>query len=101
MSNVGKNGQKYYVPMYNYIEAKNNDGVNPLNKATFSTDLIIKLLDMYLSNSGGVVYDCFMGTGTTAYACRSKGLDYVGSEISEAQVEYANQRLKSIQTTLI
>lgn len=87
--------------MYNYIEASNNDGVNPLNKATFSTELIRKLLDMYICDSDSIVYDCFMGTGTTAYACKSKKLDYVGSEISEAQVEYANQRLQNIQTTLI
>lgn len=101
LSNIGKNGQKYYVPMYNYVEAKNNDGVNPLNKATFSTDLIVKLLDMYICNTTDIVYDCFMGTGTTAYACRNKGINYVGSEISEAQVEYTNQRLKNIQTRLI
>ena len=47
--------------MYNYIEAANNDGANKLNKATFSTELVLKLLNMYATKDS-VVYDSFMGT---------------------------------------
>ena len=90
--NVGKNGQKYYHSIYNYIEAKNNDGKCDLNKATFSTDLVKKLLDLYISPNS-IVYDPFMGTGTTAKACLLKHMKYVGSEISKAQVEYSLQRI--------
>lgn len=35
-----------------------------------------------------------MGTGTTAIACYNLKLNCIGSEISEAQVEYSKERLK-------
>ena len=100
ISRIGKNGQTYYIPQYNWIEAPNNDGTNPLNKATFSSSLISQLIEMYLIGNDTVVYDPFMGTGTTAYACKSKRINYVGSEISNSQVEYANNRLKDVQMKL-
>ena len=43
---------------------------------------------------GGIVYDPFMGTGSTAEVClRSKRL-FIGSEMSEKYVEIANKRLE-------
>ena len=85
--------QKYYENIFNFIEAKNNDGSCPYNKATFSTDLCSQLLDIYAPDNA-TVYDPFMGTGTTAVACKIKGYTYIGSEISEKQCEWANNRLK-------
>lgn len=85
--------QKYYENIFNFIEAKNNDGSCPYNKATFSTDLCSQLLDIYALDNA-TVYDPFMGTGTTAVACKIKGCTYIGSEISEKQCEWANNRLK-------
>ena len=35
-----------------------------------------------------------MGTGTTANACKNRNIKYIGSEISEAQVEYAKSRVE-------
>lgn len=90
-----KTGQSYYEVKYNHIEADNNDGKCSLNQATFSSDLCRQLLNIYaLPNA--VVYDPFMGTGTTAVACKQLGLKYIGSEISEKQVEYSNNRLNNI-----
>lgn len=40
-------GQKYYENMYNFIEAPNNDGACKLNKATYSSELCLQLLEMY------------------------------------------------------
>lgn len=87
-----KTGQTYYQTFYNFVEARNNDGVCPYNKATFSSELCEKLMPIYCPE-GGTVYDPFMGTGTTAVACKRLGLNCYGSEISEAQVGYAAQRL--------
>lgn len=86
-------GQNFYRPIFNYIEADNNDGANDLNKATFSTDLVSKLLDMYAYDSNNTIYDSFMGTGTTAVACKMHGYNCIGSELDTKQVEYANYRL--------
>lgn len=99
--NVSKVGQKFYNNFSNFIEASNNDEPCELNKATFSSDLVEQLLSMYVPKSKEVVvYDAFMGTGTTAKGCEMYGVNWVGSEISEAQVEYARNRLKSVQLTL-
>ena len=80
----------------NFIEAPNNDilstELNKLNNATFSTQFVTELLKRYV-RPGYLVYDSFMGTGTTAVACKQYGCDYIGSELSEAQVEFANERL--------
>ena len=85
-------GQNAYENIYNFIEAKNNDGACDLNKATYSTELCIKLLNIY-ARKGDVVYDPFMGTGTTAVACKELGLNCYGSELSAAQCQYAKKRL--------
>lgn len=95
ISSISKiTGQTYYNSIFNYIEAPNNDGPNDLNKATYSSELCEKLLSMYAFENN-VVYDPFMGTGTTAVACKKLGFDCYGSEISKKQVEYANERLLS------
>lgn len=99
IKSVSKKGQKYYENVFNFIEAKNNDGSCKLNKATFSTDLITQLIDIYVQDEA-IVYDPFSGTGTTANACILKGIQYLGSEISEAQVEYSNDRLKQTMERL-
>lgn len=87
--------QKMYSSIINYIEAKNNDESCPFNKATYSTELCKKLLNIYAPR-GGVIYDPFMGSGTTAVACKELGLNYIGSEISKNQCEWAEKRLKKV-----
>ena len=87
-----RTGQKMYENVYNFIDAANNDGSCKLNKATYSSELCEKLLNIY-GNSGMTVYDPFMGTGTTAVACKRFGINYIGSEISSAQIEFSNNRI--------
>lgn len=89
-------GQKYYENMYNFIEASNNDGACKLNKATYSSELCLQLLEMY-AQKNYKIYDPFMGTGTTAIACEKWGNNEtvcIGSELSEAQVQYSKERLE-------
>ena len=98
-----KTGQKYYNVYYNFIEARNNDEKTPkLNQATFSSELVVKLLTISGGNGNNfVVYDPFMGTGTTAVGCVEcpKQPSYIGSEISKNQVEYSKERLEKCIAT--
>lgn len=45
------------------------------------------------SKPGDLVYDPFMGSGTTAYVARSLNRDYIGSEISKEYCEIIEKRL--------
>ena len=92
VSSTRKTGQLSYKNYFNFIEAKNNDGANDIHKATFSSELVRKLLNLYVKE-GSLVYDSFMGTGTTAVACLIENIDYVGSEISNRYVEMAKKRI--------
>lgn len=89
-----KTNQKYYEAIYNFVEAKNNDGKCPYNQATYSTELCDKLLDIYTQDNW-IVYDPFMGSGTTAVSSKKRNLNYIGSEISSQQVEYSKERLNN------
>ena len=46
------------------------------------------------SKEGNIVYDPFMGSGTTALASIKLGRHYIGSEISERYVQMANDKIK-------
>lgn len=98
-----KTGQSYYEVAYNFIEADNNDGKCKLNQATFSSDLVKQLLNVYCNQEEKrVVYDPFMGTGTTAVGCidydeGKNRIEFFGSEISKEQCEYAEQRIAKIK----
>lgn len=89
-------GQKYYKNYFNFIEAKNNDGSCNLNKATYSSDLVTRLLSLYCKK-GDIIFDPFMGTGTTAVGAKELSMHYIGTEISEAQCKYARERLMEVQ----
>lgn len=92
VTKISSKGQNYYEVIDNFITAKNNDESTELNKATYSTELCEKLLKIY-SKEGDVVYDPFMGTGTTGIACKILNRNFIGSEISYEQVKYSQQRL--------
>ena len=52
------------------------------------------------TKEGDVVYDPFMGTGTTGVACKLMNRNFIGSEISEDQVLHSQERITKIQPNL-
>jgi len=46
------------------------------------------------SNENDLVYDCFMGGGTTAIAAINNKRNYIGSEISEDYCKIIETRIK-------
>lgn len=77
-----KTGQRFYKNYTNLIESKNNDGIQCKLKASFSEDFVNKLLDIYFPE-GSLIYDPFMGIGTTARACKKSNRNYIGSELDK------------------
>lgn len=45
------------------------------------------------SNEGDLVYDPFMGSGTTAVACVDLKRNYVGTDISKDYIQLAEKRI--------
>ena len=62
--------------------------------AVFPEELVRKALSNF-SGEGHVVYDPFMGTGTTAVVARKMGRRFIGSEINKDYIDVAMERLKS------
>lgn len=50
------------------------------------------------SNEGDLVYDCFMGSGTTAKMALTLNRHYIGSEISEEYCKIIDKRLLPLKT---
>lgn len=53
------------------------------------------------SKRGEIVYDPFMGSGTTAIACKRLNRHYIGFEINKEYCDIAKKRLQNIQLELI
>ena len=85
-------GQKNYENIYNIIRARNNDGPCSIHKATYSTDLCEQLLKIY-GKEGYIIYDPFIGIGTTALAAINLGMECIGSEIYNPYVDIAKEKL--------
>jgi len=50
------------------------------------------------SNKGDLIYDPFMGSGTTAKMAYLQNRNYIGSEISSEYIKIAEKRLKPYLT---
>jgi DNA modification methylase len=60
--------------------------------ATFPEELVKRCVESF-TDSDDIVYDPFMGSGTTAIVCKSMNRQYIGSEISKNYCETAENRL--------
>lgn len=67
------------------------------------TEKPVKLMEILIRNStnvGDVILDPFMGSGTTARACVNLERKYIGFEIDQRQVDFANNELKNMSRQL-
>lgn len=87
--------QAIYENRFNFFEAKNNDGSNNLNKATFSSDFVNELIDRYVLKDD-IVLDNFSGTGTTMISCERNNIKGIYVELSTEQCEFSINRLENV-----
>lgn len=76
-------------------------GINQKDKKLYNHPTIkpLELVERHLKHSckeGMVVFDPFLGSGTTAVACKNLGIDYLGFEISKDYYNIAVDRLNGI-----
>lgn len=60
--------------------------------ASFPVELPEKILSNF-AKTGSIIFDPFLGTGTTAIACSKSGYDFVGCEINHNYLEAAKERI--------
>lgn len=70
--------------------AKNN---HPTVKPLKLMEYLVKLV----TPKGGVCLDPFMGSGTTAVACKKNGFNYLGFDMTKEYVEIAEARIKATE----
>ena len=86
-------GQKTYSNISNIINAPVKDKeTKTFGNKVFSTELVKELLYKYVKKRG-IVFDCFLGVGSTCLATINENIYYIGCEINKEQVEYARTRV--------
>jgi site-specific DNA-methyltransferase (adenine-specific)/modification methylase len=78
---------------------KRGKKVSSEHGAVFPEELVSTILDNF-TNEGDVIYDPFMGTGSTAVVCKKLKRKFIGSEISKEYMKVINERLKGVTETL-
>ncbi len=68
---------------------KSKDNLHPAQYPSELVQWIVKLL----CPPNGVILDPFMGSGTTAVACKQLGFQYVGIDVSQEYCDYAKKRV--------
>ena len=89
-TNIDRKSVKKYTLEWNGLLGKEESRCHPTQKPL---KLMTYLLATY-SKDDHTVYDPFMGSGTTARACKDLGRNYIGSEISKEYCEIAEKRLR-------
>jgi adenine-specific DNA-methyltransferase len=93
---LGKNpGDVWYIPKVTSGENRASKERTP-HPAQFPLALIERIIKVS-SDSGDLVMDPFMGSGTTAIACVRNGRKFLGFEIREDYCQTAVDRLKQFE----
>jgi DNA modification methylase len=93
---VGGASRFFYSPKTSKKE-RGEDNNHPTVKPLKLMEYLIKLV----TPKGGVVMDCFMGSGSTGVAARNLGFKFIGIEREQEYMDIAKQRItQSVQTKL-
>ncbi|WP_395772626.1 DNA-methyltransferase [Arenimonas sp.] len=78
---------------------KRGQKVSSEHGAVFPEQLVYTILNNF-TNEGDIIYDPFMGTGSTAVVSKKLKRNYIGSEISNEYMKVINERLSAVSETL-
>jgi len=80
--------------MHNFFESPNKSSYGKTKHPTEKPLNLIGWLIKIGSNENDTILDCFMGSGTTAVACKNLNRNFIGIEKEQEYVDMANERLK-------
>lgn len=76
-------------------EIKRGKKISKNHGAVFPEELVFKILENF-TKEGEVIYDPFMGTGTTAVVAKKMKRRFIGSEIGKDYFDLTEKRLKEM-----
>ena len=79
---------------------KRGKKVDKSHGAVFPEELVETILK-YFSNENDIVYDPFMGTGTTAVVSKKMNRRFIGSEINQTYINIINDRISEMDKSLL
>ena len=79
--------------MFNYMITPNKSAYGETEHPTEKPLAVIKKLILVNSDEGDTILDCFVGSGTTAKACKELKRNFLGCEISKEYYEMALKRV--------
>jgi DNA modification methylase len=86
--------------MFNYMLTPNKSAYGKTEHPTEKPLSLIEKFILTSSNEDDIVLDPFLGSGTTAVACKKLGRKFIGIEKEQKYVDIANKRLNSIPKRL-
>ena len=96
-TSFNKTVKKYTLRQQGFINDSKDERVHPTQKPTE----IFKMILQDFSDENMTILDPFIGSGTTAVACKQLNRNFIGIEISPEYCKIAEDRLKNLQQTLI
>lgn len=91
-TNIERKSVKKYTVIQQGFVSEEKERFHPTQKP-------VKLMEYILrdyTEEGATVLDCFLGSGTTALACKLLGRNYIGIEKEQKYVDIAIDRIKAI-----
>ena len=74
---------------------------NKNHPAVFPIELPSRLIKLFTHANDALVFDPFMGSGTTGVACMKLGRNFIGIEIDPKYFEIAKKRIEEAQSQLL
>jgi DNA modification methylase len=88
---------KQQKEMHNFYETSNKSCYGVTNHPTEKPISLIQHLIEIHSNKDDIILDPFIGSGTTAVACKSLGRRYIGIEIKKEYIDMSYKRIARVQ----
>lgn len=83
-------GNSWFIP---YDTIQNRDKHRGSHPATYPIKLVEDCIKFSGVKTGGILLDPFMGSGTSAISALNCGLKYIGYDIDENYINFANDRI--------
>lgn len=93
------NGMKCRGTVWDYLNAGDKNPLKRKHPATFPDKIPTDFIQCFCPPRG-VVLDPFIGCGSTAVAAKQLGRNYIGIDISKEYCKLAEERIKSIPSSL-